>query len=144
MESQVKTLGIISLIAGILALIIFCVPVVAFLIAAVGLTLGIIGTVNATKNNLPKSLVLSGLIISAFSFLLGLVWNIFVIGEFGNDFDFNNNNFFDSYNQDQYYDPNDIDTNLNDKDSLLMDPDEIDDLENSNDDFDNGPGPAPN
>jgi len=144
MSARIKTLGTISLVLGIVSLILFCIPVIPFLIALTGLILGIIGTVLATKNNEQKGLVISGLIISSFSFLIGLVYLIFLIKE-GKGF--NNFNWNDNYNDPIYtipYDPNDVDTNYNDIDSVMLDDDQLNDLDNSMDDFDNTPGPAPN
>lgn len=153
MSNQIKTLGILSLVFGIVALVMFCIPIFASILATLGLIFGIIGVSKANKTNEPKGTVTSGLIISILSFLIGVAYNGFILGLFG-DFDdlWHDDDWFnddpDAYYEDNPYynpyDPNDIDTNLTDVDSLLLDPDQINDLDNSNSDFDNGPGPAPN
>lgn len=153
MSNQIKTLGILSLVFGIVSLVLFCIPIFSLLLSFTGLLLGIIGFSQASKTQEPKGTVTSGLIISILAFLIAVVYNATIFGLLGdvnNFFDggdwFNDepNPYYDPYYDDPYYDPNDIDTNMTDVDSLLLDPAEINNLDNSSNDFDNGPGPAPN
>jgi len=114
MSNQIKTLGILSLVFGITSLVLFC-SILSLLIA-----LAFNGTI-----------------------LFGL-WEFKDFIDGGDFFDNTNDAYYDPYDEDLYYDPNDIDTNLTDVDSLLLDNDQINDLDNSNPDFDNGPEGAPN
>ena len=153
MSNQIKTLGILSLVFGITSLVLFCIPIFSLVLAATGVIVGTIGVVQASKTNEPKGNVISGMIISILSLLIALAFNgtiLFGLWEFkdfidgGDFFDNTNDAYYDPYDEDLYYDPNDIDTNLTDVDSLLLDNDQINDLDNSNPDFDNGPEGAPN
>ena len=144
MAGQVKTLGVISLIIGILSLLVFCIPVVALIMAVSGFVLGISGIVSAKKSSESNGLSIAGTVLSGMALLIGIVWNI-VVFTGGRDFFKNdNNNWFDDNDNYEYYDNyDDADTNYWDVDSLMLDEDEIDDLNQNMDDEDNGPGPAP-
>ncbi len=154
MSNQTKTFGTLALVFGIVSLVLFCIPLFSVFIATLGVIFGIVAIIGATKENQDKGMSIAGIIISIFGLLIGIGVNVFIFGDLKNkteDF-FNkfSNNFYDDslYNDDYYSDSlfddiPDIDTNLTDVDSLLMNGDEINDLNNSNNDFDNGPGNPP-
>ncbi len=132
-----KGLGIGGLVVGIIGLLISCVPVVALVMGVVALGLSIGGLVAANKNYAKKTLQTIALVISIFVCLIGLAWNVFILKEIPNLLDdFNNNNF--NYDiQDDFYE---LDNNF---DSLQMDTSDIENLNKSSNDLDNGPGSSP-
>jgi hypothetical protein len=143
MAGQVKTLGIISLIIGIIALLFFCIPVVSLLMATTGLILGISAIISAKKSNEPSGLSIAGVVLSGMAFLIGLVFNIIIFTGGGNGDFFNNGDiwFDDDFENPEHFEQ--PDTNYWDVDSLLLNDDEIENLDQNMDDVDNGPGPAP-
>ncbi|MBN2892565.1 MAG: DUF4190 domain-containing protein [Bacteroidales bacterium] len=142
MAGQVKTLGILSLVIGIVSLVVFCIPVISGLLAFTGLVLGIIGIVSASKSNEPKGLVIAGTVLSGMGFLIGIAMNLALFNNSNDFFNWdsnfdNNNDFYDPY----YYD--DFDTNYTDIDSMLLDSNDLENLDPTMNQEDNGPGPAP-
>ncbi len=145
MSSDIKTFSIISLIFGILSLVFFCIPLISFLIALSGFVLGIIALLRASKADQPQGKAVAGVILSGIALLIGLVWNILVFdisrkANYQNFFKSNNSHIF---NFPSYNNNNDIDTNFSDIDSLLLDQEDINNLDNSMSDTANSPGNAP-
>lgn len=144
MSSTLKTFSTLSLIFGIFSLIAFCIPVLSVFIAFVGFVFGVIVIVKTAQSEEANGKAIAGTIISGIALLIGIFVNVFV-------FNFSNrDNIFKFFNKNDttqnYYFPkinNDVDTNYIDIDSLIMDNDQINNLDNSMTDTSNGPGSAP-
>lgn len=143
MAGQVKTLGIISFIIGIISLLFFCIPVVSLVMATTGLILGISAIISAKKSSESNGLSIAGVVLNGMALLIGVVWNVIVFTGSGDFFDNNRDNWFeDNFDNSEHFEQSD--TNYWDVDSLLLNDDEIKDLEPNMDDVKNGPGSAPN
>lgn len=138
-----KNFGIVALIMGILGFFTFCIPIAGAIIAFIGVVFGIVSITNAFNDNENKSLPITGLSISFLAFIIAILFNIGAKKFWNNNIDKNNNfNFFNDSNYIENFD--DIDTNDFDLDSALIDNKDFNNLDNSNEDFENGPGNPPN
>ncbi len=134
-----KGLGIAALVVGIIGFLISCLPVVGLFLGLLGLGLSISGLVQANKHSAKKGLLISALVISIIVSLIGLAWTGFIINKSDGV-----NDLFDEINNETFYDINDELNNIDENfDSLSLDPEEINNLEKSNSEPDNGVGPAP-
>ncbi|MGG5505450.1 MULTISPECIES: DUF4190 domain-containing protein [unclassified Myroides] len=76
-SGNTQVLGILALVAGIIALpssFIPCFGLVALIVAVVAIVLGILTISSAKKNNEPKGLGVAGLVLGAISFVIILAW----------------------------------------------------------------------
>ncbi|MEA3451040.1 MAG: DUF4190 domain-containing protein [Bacteroidota bacterium] len=143
MNDNYRTFGTVSLILGLISIVVFCFPVIPFFIAAVGLVFGIISIVNVSTYDDSNGVAIAGTIISSLALLISLVWNIFLFTNIDKEdafFDFFNNDTTEVFDFPEYQN---ADTNFIDIDSLMLNDDEIDDLDNSMSDTMNSPGNAP-
>ena len=143
-----KGFGIAGLVLGIIGLLLFCVPFVGFFFGIIGLILSVVGLIQANKAQAQKGLIIGALVVAIIATLIGTAYGALIFKAGDSDlweeiFDgFNNNNY---YNDDSnFYDVQDeLDKIDEDFDSLNIDSAEIDDLDKSMSEEENGPGPAP-
>lgn len=140
-----KNFGIVALILGIIGFFTFCIPIVGAIIAFIGVIFGIISTTRAFNTNENKGLPITGLTISFLAFVLAILFNIGAKKFWNNNNNNNNNNNFNLFNDSNYIENfDDIDTNSFDLDSALLNNKDFNNIDNSKQDFENGPGNPPN
>lgn len=140
-EYDGRGFAIAGLVLGIIGVITSCIPVFSLILGLLGAIFSVIGLKKANKVNARKKLVTAALVLSILATVFSVGFLAAYINRYGNNFfnlfnNFNNNENF--YDQNQKFD--DIDNNF---DSLKMDDEDIDKLDKSMDDINNGPGPAP-
>ena len=143
-----KGFGIAGLVVGIIGLLLFCIPFVGFFFGFLGLIFSIVGLVQANKAQAQKGLIIGALVVSIIATLIGTGYFAIIYQAKDNQFF---EEFFDSFdNSDYYNDDNnfyDIQDELDkqdaDFDSLNIDSTDVDDLDKTMTDKENGPGPAP-
>lgn len=134
-----KSLGIAALVIGIIGFLISCFPGVGLLLGIIGLGLSIAGLIQANKHRAKKGLLIAALVISIIVSLIGFAWLSFIYKS-SDGFE----DIFDEINNENFYDINDaLDKMDNDFDSLSLDTEEINNLEKSDSEPNNGVGPAP-
>jgi len=134
-----KSLGIAALVIGIIGFLISCLPGIGLLLGIIGIGLSISGLIQANKHRAKKGLIIAALIISIIVSLIGFAWLSFIYKS-SDGFE----DLIDEINNENFYDINDelnkIDNNF---DSLSLDPEEINNLNKSDSEPNNGAGPAP-
>ncbi|MBB1149977.1 MULTISPECIES: DUF4190 domain-containing protein [unclassified Myroides] len=79
-ESNTQVLGILALVAGIIALpssFIPCFGLIALIVSVVAIVLGILTISSAKKHNEAKGLGIAGLVLGGISFIIILAWGAF-------------------------------------------------------------------
>ena len=144
-----KGFGIAGLVLGILGLLLFCVPFVGFFFGIIGLVLSVVGLIQANKEKAQKGLIIGALVVTIIATLIGTAYGAILFKAGNADFweelfdGFNNNNYYNDDNN--FYDVQDeLDKMDEDFDSLNIDSAEVDELDKSMSEEENGPGPAPN
>ena len=140
-----KGFGIAGLVVGIIGLLLFCIPFVGFFFGFLGLIFSIVGLVQANKHNAQKGLIIGALVVSIIATLIGTTYFAIIYKAKDNQFWeelFDNGNYYNDDNN--FYDIQDeLDKQDSDFDSLNVDSTDIDDLDKTMQDKENGPGPAP-
>lgn len=143
-NNEGKGFGIAALVLGIIALIISCIPPISLILSITGLTLAIVGLVKANKTFSPKTLIIAGLILSLLATLSGIAFGVYYYKQAKDNHLLDLLEEIKNYDSDDVYDINEefeeMDQNF---DSLKLDNDEIENLENKMDDVHNGPGTPP-
>jgi len=138
MNSTIKTLYLVSFVFGIFAIVLFFVPFFSFLVALAGV---IICTYVFFKNdNEYKRKIITPLILNIIALIIAIIYNLAFFKEIKQQ-------FYPYYDPDtnSYYEPYEpyIDTTMDDTDSLMLDENDLNNLDNSMTDTSNGPGNAP-
>ena len=142
-----KGFGITGLILGILGIILFCIPFVGLAFGVIGLILSIVGLAQANKERAQKSLIIGALVVSIIASMIGGAYATLLFKAGDKNFW---QNMFDEFGSSDYDDDSyfyDVQEELDkldkDFDSLNLDSVDIENLDKSMSDKENGPGSAP-
>jgi hypothetical protein len=153
MNVRVNSFGTVSIVLGVVVLFLFCLPIISVFLAAIGLVFGVLSYAEAKKQNESTSKGITGIMLNVLALLLSISVNVYYfenrkdfLDGFDNSYDEywddNWDDSLDNYDENNYYD-DDMDTNFSDVDSLMLDENQLNDLNNTIDDPDNGPGTPP-
>lgn len=138
METNFKIYYLLSLVFSIVSLVLFFVPIFSVISAIAGFVFGILAL--TTNENKYRRKIVIPLIISLISIFVGIVYNAKIYENLKKQ----TNNYYypDTSSFSTPYEPS-TDTIIPEPDSLMLDKQQLNNLNNSMTDTNNGPGTAP-
>lgn len=137
METNFKVYYLLSLVFSVVSLVLFIVPIFSLISAIAGLVFVILAL--TTNENKYRKKIIIPLIISLVSIFFGVVYNIKLYENLQNQ---TNDYYYPDTSSFSPYEPS-IDTIIPESDSLMLDNHQLNNLNNSMTDTNNGPGTAP-